>query len=150
MSALDAGVSGMLANQARMDTVGNNIANANTFGYKSMRAMFVDALYQVIEPANVADPQEAGRVEVEESHRLGEGQPKAGHLQVFAADAEEQPPGQGLGRRIVLILKSPAVEVLEREIRSGKASQVMHLADFPGHFIQRQFCFQIEISIICE
>src|SRR5947207_12918996 len=52
MSALDTGVSGMLANQTRMDAVGNNIANANTVGYKSERALFMDALYQIINPAS--------------------------------------------------------------------------------------------------
>lgn len=51
MSALQSGVSGMLANQARLDAVGNNIANANTVGYKSARVLFSDALYQILEPA---------------------------------------------------------------------------------------------------
>jgi flagellar hook protein FlgE len=41
----------MLANQARLDAVGNNIANANTIGYKSARVLFSDALYQVLDPA---------------------------------------------------------------------------------------------------
>lgn len=51
MSALDAGVSGMLADQIRIDAVGNNIANAGTAGYKSSDVLFADALYQVIQPA---------------------------------------------------------------------------------------------------
>jgi flagellar hook protein FlgE len=51
MSAIQSGVSGMLANQARLDAVGNNIANANTIGYKSARVLFSDALYQVLKPA---------------------------------------------------------------------------------------------------
>src|SRR5437660_8860046 len=52
MSALDTGVSGMLANQMWMDAVGNNIANSNTVGYKDERAMFTDALYQLLNPAS--------------------------------------------------------------------------------------------------
>lgn len=51
MSALQAGVSGMLAEQTRMDAVGNNIANSNTVGYKSVHVMFADALYQILKPA---------------------------------------------------------------------------------------------------
>src|SRR4051812_39189564 len=45
MSALQSGVSGMLAHQTRMDVVGNNIANADTIGFKGERVMFTDALY---------------------------------------------------------------------------------------------------------
>src|SRR5205807_4112534 len=48
---LQAGVSGMLAEQTRMDAVGNNIANSNTVGYKSVHVMFADSLYQVLKPA---------------------------------------------------------------------------------------------------
>jgi flagellar hook protein FlgE len=35
----------MLAHQTRMDVVGNNIANADTVGFKGERVMFTDALY---------------------------------------------------------------------------------------------------------
>ncbi|MGC9319818.1 MAG: flagellar hook protein FlgE [Armatimonadota bacterium] len=47
--ALFAGLSGTLAFQERMDVVGNNIANANTVGYKESRTAFADALYETIE-----------------------------------------------------------------------------------------------------
>ena len=70
MSALDAGVTGMLANQARMDTVGNNIANANTVGYKSALATFMDALYQVIEPASAPSATQ-GSVSASNSSSIG-------------------------------------------------------------------------------
>jgi flagellar hook protein FlgE len=49
MSALYIGVSGMLAHQARMDAIGNNIANANTVGYKGERVLFSDAFYELLE-----------------------------------------------------------------------------------------------------
>ena len=35
-----------------MDAVGNNIANSSTTGYKSERAMFADAFYQLLNPAS--------------------------------------------------------------------------------------------------
>src|ERR1051326_7810418 len=54
MSALQAGVSGMLAHQIRMDAVGNDIANADTIGFKSEQVMFADMLYDVITPAAAA------------------------------------------------------------------------------------------------
>jgi flagellar basal-body rod protein FlgG len=39
---------GIKAQQARLDIIGNNLANANTNGYKSVRADFKDALYQTL------------------------------------------------------------------------------------------------------
>ena len=39
-SALYTGLSGLNANQARIDTIGNNIANVNTTAYKSSRSLF--------------------------------------------------------------------------------------------------------------
>ena len=47
MSSLNTGVSGMLAEQTRIDAVGNNIANSSTAGYKSSDVMFTDALYHL-------------------------------------------------------------------------------------------------------
>lgn len=47
-----AGVAGMKANQTRMDVIGNNIANANTYGFKSSRAAFRDMYYQQIRGAS--------------------------------------------------------------------------------------------------
>lgn len=45
------GVSGMKAHQARMDVIGNNIANVNTYGFKSGRAVFRDVYYQTLKSA---------------------------------------------------------------------------------------------------
>lgn len=49
-----AGVAGMKANQTRMDVIGNNIANANTYGFKSSRATFRDMYYQQIRALRAA------------------------------------------------------------------------------------------------
>lgn len=46
--SLYSGVSGMRNHQTRMDTIGNNIANVNTTGFKSSRVNFQDALSQKI------------------------------------------------------------------------------------------------------
>lgn len=59
-TALQAGVSGMLALQTRMDAVGNNISNANTTGYKSARAEFADLFYRNIHAATPASNTAAG------------------------------------------------------------------------------------------
>jgi flagellar hook protein FlgE len=60
MSALQSGIMGMLAHQLRMDAVGNNIANANTVGYKALRAMFTDAFYQALEQATAPTANHGG------------------------------------------------------------------------------------------
>jgi flagellar hook protein FlgE len=47
LQSLFSGVSGMLANQTEMDVIGNNIANANTTGFKSATANFTESFLQV-------------------------------------------------------------------------------------------------------
>ncbi|WP_312643786.1 flagellar hook-basal body complex protein [Hydrogenoanaerobacterium sp.] len=46
------GVSGMKAHQTRMDVIGNNIANVNTYGFKASRASFKDVYYQTMSGAS--------------------------------------------------------------------------------------------------
>src|SRR5947209_19439403 len=44
--ALYSAASGMTAQQLNVDNIANNLANANTAGYKTRRAQFQDLLYQ--------------------------------------------------------------------------------------------------------
>lgn len=44
--SLWSGVSGLNAHQTRMDVIGNNIANVNTYGFKASRTSFSDIYYQ--------------------------------------------------------------------------------------------------------
>src|SRR4051812_38403467 len=48
MRALFAAISGLRNHQLFMDTVGNNLANVNTTGYKASRTTFSDLLSQTI------------------------------------------------------------------------------------------------------
>ncbi|MDR1420856.1 MAG: flagellar basal-body rod protein FlgG [Treponema sp.] len=45
------GASGMIGQQANIDTISNNLANVNTHGYKMMRADFEDLVYQTVKVA---------------------------------------------------------------------------------------------------
>jgi flagellar hook protein FlgE len=54
MSALQSGVSGMLAHQTRMDTIGNNIANSNTIGFKGSRVEFGDTMSEFMRGGTAA------------------------------------------------------------------------------------------------
>ena len=46
--ALYAGVSGLMNHAVKLDVIGNNIANVNTYGFKSARVTFAEALSQRI------------------------------------------------------------------------------------------------------
>lgn len=46
--ALYTSVSGLKAHQTKMDVISNNIANVNTYGYKTQRVTFRDSFYQSI------------------------------------------------------------------------------------------------------
>lgn len=48
LRSLYSGVSGMKNHQVRMDVIGNNIANVNTYGFKSARCNFQDLLSQTL------------------------------------------------------------------------------------------------------
>ena len=43
--------SGMIGQQANMDTISNNLSNVNTSGYKKQRADFEDLIYQTVQVA---------------------------------------------------------------------------------------------------
>ena len=51
MRSLYAGVSGLQNHQTRMDVIGNNISNVNTYGFKKGRATFQDMISQQINGA---------------------------------------------------------------------------------------------------
>lgn len=51
LRSLYSGVSGMKNFQTKLDTIGNNIANVNTYGYKKSRVTFKDAISQTLQGA---------------------------------------------------------------------------------------------------
>ncbi|MGO9242278.1 MAG: flagellar basal-body rod protein FlgG [Terriglobales bacterium] len=56
--ALFSAASGMTAQQMNVDNIANNLANANTVGFKSRRAQFQDLLYQtVVQPGAASSAQ---------------------------------------------------------------------------------------------
>jgi len=58
MRALYSAASGMSAQQLNVDTIANNLANANTAGYKTRRTQFQDLMYQsLVQPGAAAGAQ---------------------------------------------------------------------------------------------
>ena len=43
--AMYAAISGLKAHMNKLNVIGNNIANVNTYGYKTQRSIFSDAIY---------------------------------------------------------------------------------------------------------
>jgi flagellar hook protein FlgE len=62
MRSMFAGVSGLRSHQTMMDVIGNNVANVNTIGFKSSRAIFADALSQLIRGASSGTGEATGGV----------------------------------------------------------------------------------------
>lgn len=58
--SLYSGVSGLTSHQTKMDVIGNNIANVNTYGFKSSRASFSDVFYQSVKTASAGTESFAG------------------------------------------------------------------------------------------
>lgn len=55
LRSLFAGISGLRVNQVALDVTGNNIANANTVGFKSSAATFSDTLSQMLTASSAPD-----------------------------------------------------------------------------------------------
>lgn len=55
MRSMFSGVSGLKTHQAKMDVIGNNIANVNTVGFKAGRATFKEVFSQTVKGSGGAD-----------------------------------------------------------------------------------------------
>ncbi|HEX2892418.1 MAG TPA: flagellar hook-basal body complex protein [Marmoricola sp.] len=60
LRSLFAGISGLRVNQTMLDVTGNNIANANTIGFKSSSTVFQDTLSQMLTAASANNGTRGG------------------------------------------------------------------------------------------
>ncbi|PLR87463.1 flagellar hook protein FlgE [Bacillus sp. V33-4] len=60
LRSMYSGISGMKNFQTKLDVIGNNIANVNTFGYKKGRVTFKDTMNQTIAGASAAQANRGG------------------------------------------------------------------------------------------
>lgn len=60
MRSMFAGVSGLKNHQTRMDVIGNNIANVNTFGFKASRVTFAETYSQTLQGASAPQSNVGG------------------------------------------------------------------------------------------
>ncbi len=79
--ALYSAASGMTAQQLNVDNIANNLANANSAGYKMRRAQFEDLIYQnMVQPGTAAGAQTT----VPAGLQLGLGTRAAGNEIIFS------------------------------------------------------------------
>ena len=60
LRSLFAGISGLRVNQTMLDVTGNNIANANTIGYKGATTVFQDTLSQMMIGGTASNAERGG------------------------------------------------------------------------------------------
>lgn len=60
LRAMDSAVAGLKAHQNKMDVVGHNIANVNTFGFKAQTYTFKEAMYQTSTPSTQGTSESGG------------------------------------------------------------------------------------------
>lgn len=68
--ALNTAATGMAAQEQQVNTISNNIANANTTGYKAQRTEFEDLLYETVEEAG---GRSSGDSQYSVGHQVGSG-----------------------------------------------------------------------------
>lgn len=60
LRSLYSGVSGLTSHQTKMDVIGNNIANVNTYGFKGSTVAFSDIYYQTTKAATAGSNTQGG------------------------------------------------------------------------------------------
>jgi len=87
MRALWTAASGMMAQQANVDVISNNLANVNTTGYKKTRLDFQDLIYQ-----NLRDPgaQNAQGNQLPTGLQLGHGVKAVGTQKIYTQGTYQQ------------------------------------------------------------
>lgn len=60
LRSMYSGISGMKANQTKLDVIGNNISNVGTTSFKASRAKFQDMLYQNVKDAMTPSTNQGG------------------------------------------------------------------------------------------
>lgn len=89
--AMFSGVAGLKTHQYRLDVIGNNIANVNTYGYKYQRAVFSDVFYQTLSGASAGTANRGGT----NPTTVGYGS-TLGSIQTMMTQSSMQNTGRGL------------------------------------------------------
>jgi flagellar basal-body rod protein FlgG len=86
--ALHTAATGMLAQQLNMDTISNNLSNANTAGFKRSRIDFEDLMYQTLRV--VGSPAGTGGAEIPTGIEVGLGTRPAATQKIYSQGVFQQ------------------------------------------------------------
>ena len=132
--ALFSGVAGLKTHQTKMDVIGNNIANVNTYGYKSQRAVFSDLYYQALRNASAGTANQGGQ----NPSAVGYGSQLAG-IQTQMSQSSMQTTGYGLDVAITgegfLQVMDPAGNIFYTKAGMLDYDANGYLTDINGNFV---------------
>ena len=133
-STLYTGLSGLNINQTQLNVVGNNIANANTVGFKSSRALFKSQFYVTTNAGTAATSTTGGS----NPSQLGLGAQVSSIEEDFSAGTIE-PTGVNTDMAVngdgFFVLKTPAGQQFTRD-GSFTLNSSDQLVTTDGNFVQ--------------
>lgn len=114
LTALFTGASGLTSFSTALDVVGNNLANMNTAGYKSQRALFKDLVYQQLDFGSSGDGANVGGTN---ATQIGYGV-SVGAIDTIFLQGAVNPTGRALDVALqgsgFFVLRSPTGNVFTR------------------------------------
>src|SRR3712207_7567224 len=122
LRSMYSGISGLRANQTKLDVIGNNIANVNTTGFKTQRIRFQDMLSQSMKQATGAGYTVGGT----NPSQIGLGVDVAG-VDTLVTQGNMQPTGRNLdfmvdGDGYFLVAKGPNKDRKSTRLNSSHAN----------------------------
>ncbi|MEG0772972.1 flagellar hook-basal body complex protein [Clostridium sp.] len=128
LNSMYAGISGLNANQKKLDVIGNNIANSGTTAFKASSVTFQDSMYQTIKSASSASLNLGGT----NPSQVGLGVSVQG-INVNMGQGSLQPTGRPLdmaidGKGYFIIAKGPS----EGEIPVDSTKNIFDKATTPA------------------
>ncbi|MDD2218208.1 MAG: flagellar hook-basal body complex protein, partial [Eubacteriales bacterium] len=134
LGSMYSAVSGLSAHQTKMNVIGNNIANVNTYGFKSSRVAFTDVFYQTLNGAS-APTKEKGGIN---ANQLGYGA-KVGSIDVIHTRSGSADTGRALDVYIngdgYLPVKGGDGTVKYTRVGNLKFDPAGNLTDFNGNLV---------------
>ncbi len=146
--ALYSAASGMTAQQLNVDNIANNLANANTAGFKMRRAQFEDLVYQsLIQPGAAAGQQST----VPAGLQLGLGTRAAGNEIIFSQGAFSQtnnPLDMVIQGKGFFQIRQASGELAYTRAGSFQLDRNGSIVDANGNFLEPQITIPATAQVI--
>jgi len=136
LAALFNGSSGLLANSAALDVVGNNLANLNTTGYKTQRVLFKDQLYQTLSNGSVGSTSNGGTNPIQQGFGVGVSGIESNFLQ-GAINPTSRPLDAAIQGKGFFVLRNSTGQVYSRSGAFDIDANGFMVDPTTGFFVQR-------------